>query len=82
MAELYELIRVPVYSYALSLVKSPQDAEDILHDTLISVHNAAHSYRPASGDGPKAHFTTKRDNCVVKFTFRYMDNKVTAEVVE
>lgn len=46
MAELYELIRVPVYSYALSLVKSPQDAEDILHDTLISVHNAAHSYRP------------------------------------
>jgi RNA polymerase sigma-70 factor (ECF subfamily) len=46
MAELYALIRVPVYSYALSLVKSPQDAEDILHDTLISVHDAAPSYVP------------------------------------
>lgn len=46
MAELYSLIRVPVYSYALSLVKNPQDAEDILHDTLISVNDAASSYRP------------------------------------
>ena len=46
MAELYALIRVPVYSYALSLVKSPQDAEDILHDTLISIHDAAASYVP------------------------------------
>jgi len=45
MAELYELIRVPVYSYALSLVKNPYDAEDILHDTLISVHDAAGHYR-------------------------------------
>jgi hypothetical protein len=43
---------------------------------------AAQSYRPASGDGYKSHFTTPRDNCVVRFTFRYMDNKVTAEVVE
>ncbi len=45
MAELYELIRVPVYSYALSLVKNPYDAEDILHDTLISIHDAAGHYR-------------------------------------
>lgn len=40
------------------------------------------SYRPASGDGYKSHFTTKRDNCVVKFTFRYMDYTVSAEIVE
>ena len=40
------------------------------------------SYRPASGDGYKSYFTTKRDNCVVKFTFRYMDYTVSAEIVE
>ena len=46
MEELYERIRVPVYAYALSLVKNPYDAEDILHDTLLSVYHAAHSYEP------------------------------------
>ena len=51
------------------------------YGTLSAVYTA-HSHRPASGDGPKAHFTTPKDNCVVKFTFRYMDNKVSAEVVE
>ena len=51
------------------------------YGTLSAVYTA-HGYRAASGDGCKAHFTTKRDNSIVKFTFRYMDNKVTAEVVE
>ena len=58
------------YNYAVST-----------YGTLSAVYTA-HGPRPASGDGPKAHFTTTRDNCVVRFTFRYMDNKVTAEVVE
>jgi hypothetical protein len=58
------------YNYAVST-----------YGTLSAVYTA-HSPRPASGDGPKAHFTTKRDNSIVKFTFRYMDNKVPAEVVE
>jgi RNA polymerase sigma-70 factor (ECF subfamily) len=44
MAELYALIRVPVYAYALSLVKNPYDAEDILHDTVISIHDSIGSY--------------------------------------
>ena len=58
------------YNYAVST-----------YGTLSAVYTAK-SHRAESGDGPKAHFTTKRDNCVVKFTFRYMDNKVSAEVVE
>ena len=58
------------YNYAVST-----------YGTLSAVYTA-HSPRAASGDGPKAHFVTKRDNCVVKFTFRFIDNKVSAEVVE
>jgi len=46
MEQLYQLIRVPVYSFALSLVKNPYDAEDILHDTLLSVCHAAPNYQP------------------------------------
>ena len=51
------------------------------YGTLSAIYTA-HSYRAASGSGPKAHFVTKRDNSVVRFTFRYMDNKVSVEVVE
>ena len=58
------------YNYAVST-----------YGTLSAVYTA-HSPRAASGSGPKARFVTKRDNSVVKFTFRFMDNKVSAEVVE
>jgi hypothetical protein len=58
------------YNYAVST-----------YGTLSAVYTANH-HRAESGDGPKAHFVTTRDNCVVRFTFRYMDNKVSAEVVE
>ena len=58
------------YNYAVST-----------YGTLSAVYTANH-HRAESGDGPKAHFVTRRDNCVVRFTFRYMDNKVSAEVVE
>jgi len=51
------------------------------YGTLSAVYTAQH-HRAESGDGPKAAFTTKRDNSVVRFTFRFMDNKVTAEVAE
>jgi hypothetical protein len=51
------------------------------YGTLSAVYTSQH-HRAESGDGPKAAFTTKRDNSVVRFTFRFMDNKVTAEVAE
>ncbi len=44
LAELYEQIRTPVYSYALSVMKSPQDAEDVLQDTLLEIWRSAGAY--------------------------------------
>ncbi len=43
---LYEQTKGAVYGFALSIVKHPQDAEDILQDTFIQVYSAAHMYRP------------------------------------
>ena len=83
-SELTRMYYVGDNTYTLSVVipfAGTYDYAVSTYGTLSAVYTA-HSPRPASGDGPKAHFTTKRDNCVVKFTFRYMDNKVTAEVVE
>ena len=46
MGELYELIEVDVFSYALSKAVSRADAEDITHDTFVQIWRSAPSYRP------------------------------------
>ena len=83
-SELTRMYYVGDNTYTLSVViplAGTYDYAVSTYGTLSAVY-AAHSCRPASGDGYKSYFTTKRDNCVVKFTFRYIDNRVTAEVVE
>lgn len=46
LGEIYEIMRVPVYAYALSILKNPHDAEDALHDALLCVYQAVDRYRP------------------------------------
>lgn len=43
---LYNAIRPGVYAYALSITRSVHDAEDVLHDTLLRIADAADRYRP------------------------------------
>ncbi len=47
LAALYLSTHVSVYSFALSLLKNPDDAEDVLHDCYISIYDSAMQYRPA-----------------------------------
>ncbi|HIU93796.1 MAG TPA: RNA polymerase sigma factor, partial [Candidatus Aphodomorpha intestinavium] len=46
MEPLYTAIRPGVYAYALSLTRSIQDAEDVLHDAFLRICEAAGRYRP------------------------------------
>ena len=50
------------------------------YGTLSAVYNKDRF--PRSGSGPKAYFTTKRDNAVVRFRYRFMDHEVTVEIDE
>lgn len=43
---LYSSTRTAVYAYALSILKSAHDAEDVLHDCFIAVNSAAGTYVP------------------------------------
>ncbi len=43
---LYEETRGSVYGFALSILKSVQDAEDVLQETYIRIHGAAGRYQP------------------------------------
>ena len=45
LAQLYEQTRAAVYGFALSILKVPHDAEDVLHDAYPQVWHAAGSYQ-------------------------------------
>lgn len=45
LAGLYHMTSASVYSFALSLLKKIQDAEDVLHDTYLQVYKTAASYK-------------------------------------
>ena len=45
LAQLYHRTRPAVYGFALSILKNPHDAEDMLHDAYLQVWNAAGQYR-------------------------------------
>ena len=43
---LHERTRASVYGLALSIVRNPQDAEDLMQDTYLRVYRGAAGYRP------------------------------------
>ena len=46
LRELYDELRVPVYKFALSIVKSTDSAEDIAQETFLRIRANAQTYRP------------------------------------
>ena len=50
--QLYELMKKPVYVFALSMLKKNEDAEDVLQDAFIRIRGAASFYR--KGTNPHA----------------------------
>ena len=46
LQRLYDAVGNQVYGFALSLVRSPQDAEDVLQETFLRIHAHAVQYRP------------------------------------
>ena len=44
IGELYELVKTDVYAYALSKLKSRDDAEDVLHDTFVRLYRYSGKY--------------------------------------
>lgn len=44
LGKLYQAARISVYSFALSILKNHQDAEDVLHDCYVAIWNGAGGY--------------------------------------
>lgn len=45
LGTLYENTKDAVYGFALSIVQNPQDAEDVLQDTYVSIYLSSQSYK-------------------------------------
>lgn len=78
--QLYKLTRVSVYSLALSIVRSSYDAEDIMHDTYISLFGSKKRYH-AQGK-PMAYLMTVTRNLSLMLLRRTKRQVDTAEDYE
>lgn len=45
LGALYEITRSAIYGFALSIIKNPADAEDILHDVYVHIYGGAKTYK-------------------------------------
>lgn len=44
--ELYNELSIPIYKFALSVIRSPESAEDIAQETFLRIRASAQYYRP------------------------------------
>lgn len=63
--ELYEKTGNMIFSYALSLLRNREDAEDAMQETYLKIRSAAHLYHPM-GKPMAWIFTIARNVCLMK----------------
>lgn len=63
-SDFYNQTKTAVYSLALSILKNPHDAQDVMQDTYIKVHANAHTYSP-HGKPLAWVFTITRNLCLM-----------------
>lgn len=65
LAKVYEMTRVAVYGFALSILKNRYDAEDVLQETYIRLYQSASTYQ-AKGKPMAYLFIIAKNLCLMK----------------
>lgn len=65
LAVLFEQTKAAVYGFALSIVRNPTDAEDVLQETYLHIYQAAGRYKPNGNPMPWI-FTITRNLALMK----------------
>ena len=69
LSHLYKITSTSVYAYALSILKNPQDAEDVLHDCFVRIFTYIGNYR-SKGKPMAWILTITRNLCMNKLQQR------------
>lgn len=81
MGPIYDMTASAVYAYALTLLKHPFDAEDVLHDCYLRLYSAAGSYKPRGK--PMAYLMTiARNLCLDRLQERGRQTELSEEAWE
>ncbi len=78
---LYELTAKGIYSYALSILKHPQDAEEVMQDTYLAAWNQAGQYR-TEGKPMAWLLTIARNLCYMRLRTQREHPQVSYEELE
>ena len=73
--ELYNKASGAVYGLAISILRNPADAEDVVQDTFISIYDNANKYQP-NGKAMAWIFTITRNHALMKIRDRKKQNLV------
>ncbi|MGC6177208.1 RNA polymerase sigma factor [Lacrimispora sp. 38-1] len=76
--QLYQNTDRTMYSFILSIIKHPQDAEEILQEVFLKIWTSAKSYK-SQGKPLAWMFTIARNLCYMKFREQKHDSDITLE---
>jgi RNA polymerase sigma-70 factor, ECF subfamily len=66
LAELYERLGNKVYTLALNMLHSHEEAEEVLQDAFLKLYRGASSFEPGSGSVRAFLYTIARNECLLK----------------
>lgn len=78
LTAVYQLCRVSVYGFVLSILKNTHDAEDVLQNTFIKVWESAPGYKP-QGKPLAWIFTIARNLCYMKLREQQKTTDISSE---
>ncbi len=64
LEELYECLKVNIFSLAFQMLKSKEEAEEVLQDTFLKLFKKADGYKPRRGSVRAYIYTIARNECI------------------
>ena len=64
LEELYQCLKVNIFSLAFQMLKSKEEAEEVLQDTFLKLFKKADGYKPRRGSVRAYIYTIARNECI------------------
>ena len=86
LEELYKCLRVNIFSLAFQMLKSKEEAEEVLQDTFLKLFKKADGYKPRRGSVRAYIYTIARNECISRLRAKQVrpqvENSWQAETIE